>query len=182
MRAFLAVDVDSRLSYKIHKIQKELVKTEAPLKLVEVENLHFTLKFFGDITPSQSEEIIRITENKLENHHSFPLNIKGIGVFPHPGHMRVIWLGIENPDIFSHLQKDLDEEFIKMGFKKERSYIPHLTIARVKSPRNKEFLSDKLKSLENVEIGTMDVDKLVLKKSELTPVGPIYSDVKEFFI
>lgn len=182
MRAFLAVDVDSRLSYKIQKIQKELIKTDAPLKLVDTENLHFTFKFFGDITPSQTEHIISITQDKLENYEAFPLNIKGTGVFPHPGYMRVIWLGIEDPSKFSALQKDLDEDFAKMGFKKERSYTPHLTIARVKGSYNKEFLAHKITDLEDVEIGQMNVGKLVLKKSELTPVGPIYTDVKEFFI
>ncbi|OPX57158.1 MAG: 2',5' RNA ligase family [Methanobacterium sp. PtaB.Bin024] len=98
------------------------------------------------------------------------------------GYMRVIWLGVEDPDKFSTLQKDLDEEFAKMGFKKERSYIPHLTIARVKGARNKEFLADMIKDLQEIEIGQMTVEKLVLKKSELTPVGPIYTDVKDFFI
>ncbi|NYB52562.1 MAG: RNA 2',3'-cyclic phosphodiesterase [Methanobacteriaceae archaeon] len=182
MRAFLAVDVDSRLHYKIQKIQKELIKTDAPLKLVELENLHFTFKFFGEINSSQTEDIINITQEKLENHQDFTMNIKGTGVFPHPGYMRVLWLGVDDPSNFSALQKDLDEEFVKMGFKKERSYIPHLTIARIKGAHNKEFLADKIKDLEDVEIGQMNVGKLVLKKSELTPAGPIYSDVKEFFI
>ncbi|MCC7551253.1 MAG: RNA 2',3'-cyclic phosphodiesterase, partial [Methanobacterium sp.] len=108
MRAFLAVDVDSQLSYKIQKVQKDLIKTDAPLKLVEPENLHFTFKFFGEINQSQTENITRIMEEKLENYQSFPLNIKGTGVFPHPGYMRVIWLGVEDPDKFSTLQMDLD--------------------------------------------------------------------------
>ncbi|MBP1946226.1 RNA 2',3'-cyclic phosphodiesterase [Methanobacterium petrolearium] len=182
MRAFIAVDVDSQLSYKIQKVQKDLMKTDAPLKLVEPENLHFTFKFFGDINESQTENITRIMEDKLENYQSFPLHIKGIGVFPHMEYMRVIWLGVEDPGKFSTLQQDLDEEFVKMGFKKERSYIPHLTISRVKGARNKEFLADMIKDLEEIEIGQMTVEKLVLKKSELTPVGPIYTDVKDFFI
>lgn len=182
MRAFLAVDVASQLSYKIQKVQKDLIKTDAPLKLVEPENLHFTFKFFGEINTSQTEHIISIMEEKLENYQPFSLHIKGTGVFPHPGYMRVLWLGVEDPDKFSALQKDLDEEFVKMGFKKERSYIPHLTIARVKGAHNKEFLADMIKDLEDIEIGQMTVEKLVLKKSELTPVGPIYTDVKEFYI
>lgn len=182
MRSFLAVDVDRRLSYKIQKIQKDLIKTDAPLKLVDPENLHFTFKFFGEITPAQTQKIINITEEKLENYQSFPLHIKGTGVFPHPGYMRVVWLGIEDSDKFSQLQKDLDQEFVKMGFKKERSYTPHLTIARVKGTHNKEFLADTINKLQEIEIGHMNVDKLVLKKSELTPVGPIYTDVQEFFI
>lgn len=182
MRVFLAVDVDRRLSYKIQKIQKDLIKTDAPLKLVDSENLHFTFKFFGEINPNQIKQITNITEGKLENYQAFPLHIKGTGVFPHPGYMRVLWLGIEDPAKFSELQKDLDEEFANMGFKKERSYTPHLTIARVKGAHNKEFLADKIHELQDIEIGKMDVDKLVLKKSELTPVGPIYTDLHEFFI
>jgi RNA 2',3'-cyclic 3'-phosphodiesterase len=182
VRAFMAVDVDRRLSYKIQKIQKDLIKTDAPLKLVEPDNLHFTFKFFGDITSEQTEQIISITQNKLENYRAFSLNIEGVGVFPHPGYMRVIWLGIKEPEKFSQLQKDLDEEYVKMGFKKERSYTPHLTIARVKGSQNKEFLADKMAQLKDIDIGEMTVEKLVLKKSELTPVGPIYTDVKDFFI
>lgn len=182
VRAFMAVDLDSRLSSKIQEVQRELKKTDAPLKIVEPDNLHFTLKFFGDISPSQANVITSIIQDKLENYQSFPLHIKGTGVFPHMGYMRVIWLGIEDPQCFSRLQMDLDQEFVKMGFKKERSYIPHLTIARVKGPQNKEILAETIKKMQEIEIGHMTVEKLVLKKSELTPVGPIYTDVKEFFI
>jgi len=182
MRAFIAVDVDSRLSYKIQEVQRDLKKTHAPLKMVEPENLHFTFKFFGDISLSQADQITSVIQDKLENYHSFPLQIKGTGVFPKIEYMRVIWLGIEDPHSFSEMQKDLDLEFAKMGFKKERSYIPHLTIARVKGPKNRELLAEKIQELESIEIGEMTVEKLVLKKSELTPVGPIYTDVKEFFI
>jgi 2'-5' RNA ligase len=39
-----------------------------------------------------------------------------------------------------------------------------------------------IKDLEEIEIGQMTVERLVLKKSELTPVGPIYTDVKDFYI
>jgi 2''-5'' RNA ligase len=182
VRAFMAVDVDSRLSSKIQEVQRELKKTDAPLKMVEPENLHFTFKFFGDISSSQAEKINQITLEKLEKFQSFPLHIKGTGVFPHMGYMRVIWLGVEDPQSFSSIQKELDQEFAKMGFKKERSYIPHLTIARVKGPKNKELLAETINKFQEIEIGEMTVEKLVLKKSELTPVGPIYTDVKEFFI
>lgn len=182
MRAFMAVDLDSNLSSKIQEVQREIKKTHAPLKMVEPENLHFTFKFFGDISSSQAQQIISATEEKLDNYHSFPLHVKGTGVFPNIEYMRVVWLGIEDPQIFSKLQMDIDQEFVKMGFKKERSYIPHLTIARVKGPKNKELLADTIKKLQDIEIGNMTVEKLVLKKSELTPVGPIYTDVHEFYI
>ena len=177
MRVFLAVDVDRRLSYKIQKIQKDLIKTDAPLKLVDSENLHFTFKFFGEINPNQIKQITNITEGKLENYQAFPLHIKGTDF---PPRICEFVVGMKIPLIL-RTSKDLTR-IANMGFKKERSYTPHLTIARVKGAHNKEFLADKIQELRDIEIGNMDVDKLVLKKSELTPVGPIYTDLHEFFI
>jgi 2'-5' RNA ligase len=67
-----------------------------------------------------------------------------------------------------------------MGFDKERSYIPHLTIGRLKGSTNKDILVEKIKEVKDVEIGSMTINKLTLKKSELTPAGPIYTDLKVF--
>jgi 2'-5' RNA ligase len=180
MRVFLAVEIDERLLDKISKVQKEFAKCEAPVKYVDTENLHCTLKFFGEIDDNKLNDIIGAIENKIKNHEHFKVSIKKTGVFPNERYVRVLWLGMEDVEQFSNLQKDLDEEFVKMGFKKERSYVPHLTIGRVKGAENKAELLSKLKDLGEVEIGEMDINKIVLKKSELTPVGPIYTTIKEF--
>lgn len=180
MRAFLAIDITNDLVERIEKVQRQIMESEAPIKLVEPENLHFTFKFFGDITEQQCQQIIDLTEEKLEDYQSFPLNIKGTGVFPHLGYIRVIWLGVEDGEQYSRMQKNLDEEWIKMGFKREKSYIPHLTIGRVKGAKNKEILTSIIQELKDVEIGSMEVDRIILKQSELTPAGPIYTDLKDF--
>ena len=180
MRVFLAVEIDENLLNKIYDVQRELMKCEAPVKYVETENLHCTLKFFGEIDDNKLNNVIKTIENKIKNHEPFKINIKKTGVFPNERYVRVLWLGLEDFEPFSNLQKDLDEDFVKMGFKKERSYTPHLTIGRVKGSRNKEELLEKLKDMGDVEIGEMDISKIVLKKSELTPVGPIYTTIKEF--
>lgn len=180
MRVFLAIEIDEKLLDKIDDVQKQFAECEAPVKYVETENLHCTLKFFGEIDEDKVNDIIEVIENKIENHEPFKVNIKKSGVFPNERYIRVLWLGMEDVEPFSNLQKDLDEEFVKMGFKKERSYVPHLTIGRVKGAKNKAELLSKLKDLGNIEIGEMDINKIVLKKSELTPNGPIYTTIKEF--
>ncbi len=180
MRAFLAVDVDEVLVDKIVEVQKQLAEAEAQVKYVEPENLHFTFKFFGDISKEKADEIIRLMEGKMKEYEPFEISIEKTGVFPHRGYMRVIWLGVENAEPFSQMQMNFDEDFVKMGFKKERSYIPHLTIGRVKGANNKDALVSTINELEDIEIGKMTVKKIVLKQSELTPVGPVYTDVKEF--
>jgi 2'-5' RNA ligase len=180
MRAFLAVDLDEKLEDEVSQVQKRIMGANAQLKFVEPENLHFTLKFLGEISDSKVEDIKVMIENKIVEYEPFKLSIKKTGFFPHSGYIRVLWLGVENTEAYSRMQMDLDEEFLKLGFKKEKSYIPHLTIARVKGAKNKEALINLIKEMENVYIGDMLVDKLVLKKSELTPVCPIYSNLKEF--
>lgn len=180
MRVFLAVEIDEKLLDKISKVQKELMKCEAPVKYVETENLHCTLKFFGEIDDDKLDEIIRSIEDKIKNHRPFKVNIRKIGVFPNEKYIRVLWLGLEDAQPFSDLQKDMDEEFVKMGFKKERSYTPHLTLGRVRGAKNKAQLLSALKDIGDVEIGEMDINRIVLKKSKLTPAGPIYTTIREF--
>ncbi|MBV1730216.1 MAG: RNA 2',3'-cyclic phosphodiesterase, partial [Methanobacterium sp.] len=114
------------------------------------------------------------------NYDPFSISIEGMGVFPSLRYIRVLWIGTKDTDSFSSIQKDLDGEFIKMGFSKERSYLPHLTIGRLKGSTNKELLVGKIEELKEVKIGAMEIDHLVLKKSELTPAGPIYTDLEVF--
>jgi len=180
MRVFLAVEIDEKLLDKISDVQKQFMECEAPVKYVETENLHCTLKFFGEISENKLDKVIEAIENKIKNHEPFKINIKKTGVFPNERYIKVLWLGMEDVEPFSNLQRDLDEDFVKMGFKKERSYKPHLTIGRVKGAKNRGELLSKLKDLGEVEIGEMDINKIVLKKSELTPKGPIYTTLKEF--
>lgn len=182
MRAFMAVEVNTKLVDTIMEVQKVLAEANAQIKFVEPENLHFTFKFLGDITPQKAESILNMVESKAENYEPFNIKIKGIDAFPNLGYIKVLWLGVEEPDTFSKMQEDFDQEFVKMGFNKERSYIPHLTIGRVKGVQNKELLSNLVKELDDIDIGSMKVDRIVLKESDLTPVGPIYTDLKEIFL
>ena len=174
----MAVEVNKKLVDEIMEIQKMLAEANALVKFVEPENLHFTFKFLGDITPEKAKAILEMAEEKVKNYSPFNITIKGTGVFPNLGYIRVIWLGVENTEEFSKMQEDFDKEFVNMGFNKERSYIPHLTVGRVKGVQNKELLVSVVKELENIEVGTMKVDRLILKESDLTPVGPIYTDHK----
>ena len=47
VRSFLAIELDEDLVPKILDVQKEFKKTNANIKYVPSQNMHFTLKFFG---------------------------------------------------------------------------------------------------------------------------------------
>ena len=180
MRAFLAAEIDEELKDKIAEVQEQLKEADAPVKFVEPPNLHFTFKFFGEIDEDKSEEIVNAVETKVQNYSPFEISIKGVGIFPNPRYIRVVWLGVEDSGPFSRLQMALDEDFQKMGFKKERSYVPHLTMGRVRGAKNKDALLSRIDELKEVEIGRMRIEKLLLKESVLKPEGPVYTTVNEF--
>ncbi|WP_295618010.1 RNA 2',3'-cyclic phosphodiesterase [uncultured Methanobrevibacter sp.] len=180
VRSFLAIELAEDLVPKILDVQKEFKKTNANIKYVPSQNIHFTLKFFGNIHSDMIEDICDAVERIIKNYSSFDLNIKNCGCFPNKKVIKVLWLGLEEGSPIKDLQKDLDKEFKKLGFKKEKNFISHLTIGRVKSPKNKKEIQETIERLEKIEIGQMTVSKISLKKSTLTPQGPIYEDIKVF--
>ncbi len=180
IRAFLAADLDDDLKPKIHKIIKEFSKTDARIKYVDLNNLHFTLKFFGDIDVDGIDLIADKIENVVKDFNPFDIKIKGCGAFPNKNRIRVIWVGIENDEILKNLHDKLDGEFNNIGFDLDKKFSSHLTIGRMKSPKGKDKVKDCINNFEDIEIGTMNINSIKLKKSTLTPSGPIYEDLREF--
>jgi 2'-5' RNA ligase len=107
--------------------------------------------------------------------------MKGIGFFPSPSNIRVVWAGVEegNEEMVK-LAKNIENTMRKFGFKREKSFAAHATIARVKkiTTHDKKKLVYALEPHMNKDFGWMDVTDFRLKKSVLTPKGPIYSDVE----
>lgn len=180
LRTFLAIEIDNALIPKIINLQNEFKETNANIKYVSPENMHFTLKFFGEVDLDKLEAIKEVINKVIKKHNTFNLNIKGCGNFPKPNIIKVIWIGIEKSEFMINLQKDLDKEFKKIGFRKEKNFISHLTIGRPRNQKEKEALKNIIKINKEIEIGTMKVNKIHLKKSTLTPRGPIYEDITIF--
>ncbi len=180
MRCFIAVPLDNELRKNVKKIQKKFKILENSLKFVKSENLHITVKFLGNVNKTQIEQIKQNVRVALKNREPFQMEICGIGVFPSINYVRVIWLGVENGrEELIKLMKNVDEKFERLGFKREKNYVPHLTLARVKNVRvnEKEKLKKLIEELKNVRIGCMKVSTLVLYRSELLPSGPVYTEL-----
>ncbi len=166
MRAFIAIDVPYFRS--IEELQRSI---QGRFKAVEPENVHFTLKFLGDIPEDMVEEIgAAVEECKPE---PFTIRLRGIGFFPNENYIRVVWIGVENPEVLENLMRCIDTRLSRLGFKRERSYVPHLTVARVKG----RISIDSREKFESMCFGEVQVKEIKLKRSTLTEKGPIYDDV-----
>lgn len=162
MRCFIGIDLDPQLKEKVLRIQKDISRL-GDVKLVEPENLHFTLKFIGEVT--ETADIEKDTDEKLSPFQPFDIYVKSMGVFPNEDFIRVVWIGTQG---LSELQR---------AFSAEK---PHLTIARVRSPRGKDKLLDYVNKHKTTDFGVMTVYQIKLKKSTLTPRGPVYEDIRIF--
>ena len=180
VRAFLAIELDDDLKPKINKLIKEFRQTDAKIKYVELVNLHLTLKFFGDIDTNGLKLLEDRIAGVVSEFKPFNVKIKGCGAFPNNNHIKVIWVGIDEDSIIKELHDKLDEEFVRLGFDKDKKFSTHLTIGRMKAAKNKNKVKSIIEEFEEVEIGEMEVSKISLKKSTLTPSGPIYDDLKVF--
>lgn len=180
IRAFLAIDIDDDLKPKINKVIKEFKTIDTKINYVDLMNLHLTLKFFGEIDTEGLDLLENAISNVVSEFEPFNIHIRGCGAFPNNNHIKVIWLGIEDDTVIRQLHDKLDEEFKRLGFDKDRKFSTHLTVGRMKSAKNKNKVKSVIESNTGIDIGEMEVNNIILKKSTLKPSGPIYEDLKEF--
>ena len=172
MRTFVAIEVsDQNVLNSISQVQSELNIKATP---VELYNMHFTVQFLGEV----SEEMIGKISGVLSGleFSSFSISFVGIGVFPKPSFPRVVWVGTEEG--ITELEKLVEmirSKLSHLGFSPDKKFKPHVTIFRVKNKI--EDVSNKLEKFSAHAFGKQIISEIKLKKSELTPNGPIYTDL-----
>jgi 2'-5' RNA ligase len=180
IRAFLAIDLPASLRPVLSWAQEELKKSGADIKWVPVGNIHITLKFFGNITDVQVDDISEAVTAMAAGQPPFTLTVTDAGAFPSPKNPRVVWLGVGGElDVAREFHRRLEIAFASLGFAPEdRPFSPHLTLGRVKSPAGRAELTQGLVNLPPPEAPPFQVGEIVLFRSNLTPRGAAYLPLK----
>jgi 2'-5' RNA ligase len=180
VRCFVAVEVDDPgVLDALGRAQSGLVGSGGDLKPVERENIHLTLKFLGDVDEGLMGEVERVVSGL--RFEPFRMALAETGAFPNLRRPRVIWAGVsEGVDELSRIFRELEAGFVGLGFKREgRRFSPHITIARVRSGRNREELVEEVLQHRETDYGGFEVKSVKLKRSVLTPRGPVYTTLAE---
>ena len=158
----------------IETFQKNVQIDAKPTK---IDQIHFTLKFLGEIDESKCEQV----KNTIKeiSFSSFDLSLKGVGGFPNLKNPRVIWIGIDENGVekLAHMANEIGIKLTSLGFENDKKFKPHLTIFRVKKKIND--ISVMMKDYQTIEFGTQTVSKIKVKRSVLSPKGREYSDLLE---
>ncbi len=175
-RAFIAVEVP--FSAELEKFSEAVKASGTSVKSVDLANIHITLKFLGETPEEKVPAIEKIMGEAVAGIKPFRMNMKGAGAFPNLDRISVVWAGLEGAEQLAVIAERLEKGLRPLGFEPEkRKFSPHVTVARVRHSPNLRELAETVRDWELGEFGEVSVDRIILKKSVLTPLGPVYSDV-----
>ncbi len=181
IRCFIAIELPEEAKRGIARLKEELVRDEHKfVKWVDPGGIHLTLKFLGNIPSKQITEITEAIGKAGQGISRFHLEISGLGAFPSLKQARVLWIGIGGEvDRLSMLQQNIESALTTLGFpKEERSFVPHLTLARVKqgaSPLERTGFGELVDATSFEDKYHVEVEAISLMRSQLTPAGAIYT-------
>lgn len=167
-RLFVAIDLPPPVKEQLNSIAFGVPGA----RWVEVEQVHLTLRFIGEVSGSSfldiEESLSRVTAPP------FSIRLKGVGHFPPRKHPRVLWAGVEANDTLMQLHNRVEAAIVRTGQEPEgRKFSPHITLARLRdTPAVKAAAFLAANSL--FETSPFEVSTFHLYSSTLTGKGAIH--------
>lgn len=180
LRAFIAVEIPLDVRQAVCTATSDLQQRIGSLvRWVPMGNMHLTLKFLGDISPSNVDMLSQMLHAETDLTNCFELRFGGLGSFPNLKRPRVIYIGIQAPAALETLYRGIESASRRLGYEsEERGFSPHLTIGRVRQNVTATEQQTIRRALEETKIdslGTARVDSVHLYKSDLKPSGSVYT-------
>ena len=181
IRCFIAIELPVDAKRGLARLKKELERGEHKfVKWVDPGGIHLTLKFLGNIPVKRVTEITEAMEKAAQGISRFHLEISDLGAFPSLKQARVFWVGMGGEvDKLSKLQQNIDSALAALGFaKEERSFVPHLTLARIRqgaSPTERRGFGELVGATIFEDKYHVEVGAISLMRSQLTSAGAVYT-------
>jgi len=177
VRTFLGMEIAREVREALAEVICRLRPSVPAAKWVKPDNLHLTLKFLGNVPASDLEQIFAAARQAAADCQAFELESSGLGCFPNDRYPRVVWAGCAaGSDCAVTLAQRLENEFAALGYEREkRPYSPHLTLARIRDPRDGRGLAAALAAEGAPHFGVTFMEEIVVFMSELRRSGPVYS-------
>lgn len=182
IRTFLAVYPDGETLIRLTELIERLRRERREVRWSQEHQLHFTLRFFGDLTSEQRARVEEILQAVAPKQIPFSVPLTGIGAFPDWIRPRVIWVGAgRGKERLEDLARELEKRFVGAGFPRaDRPFAPHLTIGRLRE--GERLLPPAVAALQKDPIATppMVIDEMRLMASGLGKGGATHLPLAGF--
>ena len=181
IRTFIAVDLPPGVLEALGQVTAQLQEKlpDTPVRWVNHQKMHLTLKFLGDISNENISMVEKILYSEAAKRQAMEIGIGGIGAFPKMRHPRVIWIGVEAPTELFDLRRGIEDGVARLGYNYDKyDFTPHLTLGRISrkaSARDVRKVGNVLHEFQVGFIGVARIEAVHLYRSELRPEGAQYT-------
>jgi 2'-5' RNA ligase len=152
MRLFTAIEIPDEVKHRLHAMVDRLQPT-AKISWSPIDNLHVTTKFIGEWPEERLEEMKR-TLASVGSPGPIHVVVRGVGWFPSPRNSRVFWAGVEGGEELKMLAHSTEDAVFAIGVpREERTFSPHLTLARIREHVDLEPLRRAMEQVGPYEFG-----------------------------
>lgn len=179
-RLFIAIAAHEGLEETASQVVKKL-KINADQKGLDIRwvppaNYHVTLVFLGSTADEKIPEIEALMSEVAAGRAPFSLKIEDVGAFPDEFSSRILWFGVQNSKALRGLQDELSDILKEHDYPLEdRTYSPHLTIARLRNPHKTKDLTS---PFTRKKLAKILVQEIVLYESVGSVPFPQYKPLK----
>ena len=176
MRLFLAVFPPKETQALAASAIEKLRKPGDGVSWVRPANLHYTMRFIGDVDEDGARRVADAAREAAAAHSEFGVALGPPGAFPTAKQARVIWLGVNHGnEPFAQLAHTLEQSLVKRGFEpEEREFSAHLTLGRVREPKDWTATLVTAAAPEG-PAARFAVSAIAVVESQLASGGSIYS-------
>ena len=189
MRAFIGITLPDAVRSSLASLQRYVGESSADVKWVEPDNLHVTLKFLDEITDEQRRYVEALLGRIASAQPPFLLAMDRVGAFPAVTAPRVLWVGLsEGKESVIRIAESIEREGQAIPLPREdlpaalrgaaqagRPFAAHVTLGRVRTPRNRQALTERLRGVVWQPPAPWHVTSVTLYQSVLGATGPRYS-------
>jgi 2'-5' RNA ligase len=184
VRLFVALDLPDEVRRSLAEVIARLKPKCPEARWVRPESMHLTLKFIGHAIADGDAQKLGVLRSALFTIHSrepVEIHFRGIGFFAGPKRPRVVWCGVKSSPNLAQIAAEIDRALAPLGIPSEtRAFVPHLTLARIDSPRRVEALVRSAEELGAADFGSARETEYYLFESKLKPSGAVYTKLETY--
>lgn len=179
MRLFIGISIPKKQRTRIARAVRGLRDEELPVRWVDPDNFHVTLKFLGEVRRERVSDIEAAMAKVASATKAFTAGVGGFGAFPTMRRPNVLWVGVDASPEFRCMKQDLEWALGSVGFETEtRAFHPHVTLGRAERNGGAGAFRDMDRRLAELDFSDeLRIHSIDLMRSQLSREGARYSVV-----